>query len=272
MSETTVSTKIPKQSPLQIQRAVVFATFIRELNTRFGRYRLGYFWAIMQPLSLVIILSTVRTLFGRSDMAGLAFPVFFASGILTYQLFNKIAVSALNAVESNMGLFNYQRVKPIDIVFTRSMLELLITIGTSLVFFIGLHMIGFTFHWNDTLLVVALLSCLFTMSMGIGLMFCVLGPIWQESKVVVPILIRPLFFLSGIFFSVSMLPESVRPIALINPLLHFIELMRGAMFQEFEPVGASFFYIFGWSIGSLLIGLWIYRVNRIKIVTSGTIR
>ena len=272
MKETVPSTPIPKQTPWQIQRAVVFATFVRELNTRFGQYRLGYLWAVLEPLAMIAILSSVRVLFGRSDMAGLPYPVFFATGIITYLLFNKIILGALGVVEGSMNLFNYQRVKPIDIVFSRSLLELLITVATALLFFPALYWLGYAFHWNDTLQVVAVLACLFAMSLGIGLMLCVLGPVWQEAKKVVPTVIRPFFFISGIFFSVSMLPEAVRPIALINPLLHFIELMRGAMFQEFEVVGASLFYVFCWAVGSLLVGLWIYRINRVKIVTSGTIR
>lgn len=272
MKNPVPSRTIEKQTPWQIQRAVVFAVFIRELRTRFGQFQLGYLWAILEPLSMILILSLVRVLFGRSDIAGMAFPVFFASGIITYLLFNHIILSALLTVESNLNLFNYQRVKPFDIVFARSLLELLITLGTSLVIFPGLFWLGYSFHWNDTLQVVAVLVCLFTMSFGVGLMLCVLGPMWQEAKKVVPVLIRPFFFISGIFFSVATIPEAVRPLALLNPLLHFTELMRGAMFQEFEAEGASFAYVFFWSIGCLLVGLWIYRVNRVKIVTSGTIR
>lgn len=264
--------KIERQSPWRIQRAVVFAIFIRELRTRFGQFQLGYLWAILEPLSMVLILSFVRMLFGRADIAGLSFPVFFASGIITYLLFNHIIVSGLSAVEGNLSLFNYQRVKPFDILIARSLLELLISLGTALIIFPGLYFIGFTFHWNDTLRVVAILVCLYTMSFGVGLILCVVGPLWQEAKKVVPVLIRPLFFISGIFFSVSMLPEVARPVALLNPLLHFTELMRGALFQEYDSHEGSLFYVFCWSVGSVLVGLWIYRVFRIKIVTSGSIR
>jgi capsular polysaccharide transport system permease protein len=272
MKDSISTAIIQKQSPWQIQRSVVFAVFIRELRTRFGQFQLGYLWAILEPLSMIVILSSVRMLFGRTDIGGLAFPVFFASGIMTYLLFNHIVISGLSAVESNLGLFNYQRVKPFDIIVARSLLELLIALGTALIILPGLYFIGFTFHWNDTLQVVAILGCLFTMSFGIGLMLCVLGPLWQEAKKVVPVVIRPFFFISGIFFSVSMLPEIARPIALINPLLHFTELMRGALFKEFESTDASLFYVFCWAVGCLLAGLWIYRVFRVKIVTSGTIR
>lgn len=263
---------ITKQTPWEIQRSVVFAIFIRELKTRFGQFRLGYFWAVLEPLSMVAILSTVRTLFGTSDIAGLSFPVFFAAGILTYLLFNHILLSGLSAVESSLALFNYQRVKPFDVVAARALLELLIAVGTSLLIFPSLYLIGFVFTWNDTLQVAFALILLFGMSFGIGLLLSVLGPLWQEAKKVVPVVIRPFFFISGIFFSVNMLPEDVRWIALINPLLHFTELMRGAMFVDYQSHEGSLFYVTCWALGCLLAGLWVYRLFRVRIVTSGSIR
>ncbi|NBB80319.1 MAG: ABC transporter permease [Verrucomicrobia bacterium] len=272
MKHPVPSATIQKQTPWQIQRAVVFAVFVRELRTRFGQFQLGYLWAILEPLSMILILSFVRMIFGRSDIAGLSFPVFFASGVIPYLLFIHIIQGSLSTVEGNLSLFNYQRVKPFDIVFARSILELLISIGTALIIFPGMHWLGYTFHWNDTLQVATVLGCLYIMSFGVGLMLCVLGPMWQEAKKVVPVMLRPLFFISGVFFPVVGIPEAARPLALLNPLLHFVELMRGAMFQEFEAVGASLFYAFCWAVGCLLVGMWVYRVNRVKIVTSGTIR
>jgi capsular polysaccharide transport system permease protein len=263
---------ITKQTPWEIQKSVVFAIFVRELKTRFGQFQLGYLWAILEPLSMIVILSAVRTLFGTSDIAGLSFPVFFAAGILTYLLFNHVLMSALSAVESTLALFNYQRVKPIDVVIARALLELLIAVGTSLVIFPGLYLIGFTFSWNHTLQAVLILTLLFVMSLGLGLILSVIGPLWQETKKIIPVVIRPLFFISGIFFSANMLPEGLRGIALINPLLNFTELMRGAMFTEYQSHEGSLFYVLCWAVGSLLTGLCLYRIFRVRIVTSGSIR
>lgn len=263
---------ISKQTPWEIQKAVIFAVFIRELNTRFGRYQLSYLWALLEPIALISILSSVRVVFGRGDIAGLGYPVFFASGIIAYLLFSRIAINSLGAVEGNLGLFNYQRVKPADVFAARALLDLLISIGTALILLPGLHLIGFGFSWNDTLMVVTVVLCLFAFSCGIGLVLCIVGPLWQESKKVVPVMIRPLFFISGIFFPANALPETLREYALINPLLHMTELIRGAMFQEYQSHEGSLFYLSCWAAGSLLFGLCIYRLFRVKVITSGSIR
>jgi capsular polysaccharide transport system permease protein len=263
---------ITKQTSWEIQRSVIFAVFIRELNTRFGRFRLGYLWAILEPLAMIGVLSAVRVLFGTADIAGLSFPVFFATGVLAYLVFNHIINSSLGAVEANLGLFNYQRVKPADVLVARALLELLIALATAAVIFPGLYWMGFTFTWNDTLQVVATVLCLFGICFGLGLVCGMMGPLWQESKKVIPVVIRPLFFISGIFFPANILPEEVRSYALLNPLLHVIELLRGSMFQEYQSAEGSLFYILCWALGALLFGLYIYRIFRVKVVTSGSIR
>jgi capsular polysaccharide transport system permease protein len=263
---------ITKQTPWEIQRSVIFAVFVRELNTRFGRYRLGYLWAILEPLAIVGVLSGVRMIFGRADIAGLPFPVFFASGIIPYLVFSHILNSSLHAVESNLGLFNYQRVKPFDVFVARALLELLIGLGTAAIIFPGLYYLGFTFVWNDVLQVTAVVVCLFLFSSGIGLALCIVGPLWHESKKIVPVLIRPLFFVSGIFFPANALPEAIRGCALLNPLLHVSELIRGAMFVDYQSQEGSLFYVLCWAGASLFLGLCVYRIFKVKVVTSGSIR
>ena len=46
-----------KRSSWQIQKAVFHALFAREMQTRFGKYRLSYVWALIEPLSHIIVLS-----------------------------------------------------------------------------------------------------------------------------------------------------------------------------------------------------------------------
>lgn len=263
---------IRQQTAWEIQQNVVNAIFHRELGARFGRYHLGYLWAILEPLALVAVLSGVKVLFGREDMEGIGFPLFFASGVLGYLLFQRIAIGSLQAVESNLGLFNYQRVQPVDIVIARTLLEICIFLATTLVILAALAWVGYTFRWNNTLLFSSVLGGLLFFSLGIGLVLSVVGPLWQESKKVVPVLLRPLFFLSGIFFSVGSLPEAWKPWVLLNPLVHASELFRQATFREYTGDAGSLRYLWGWGLGSLFFGLCVYRTYRIRLLTSGNIR
>ena len=263
---------VKKQTCWEIQRTVVYAIFVRELNSRFARFKLGYLWALLEPISVIVILSSVRGRFTAEDVAGINPVLFFASGIIAYLLFRNIATSALLSVEANRGLFNYQRVKPADILIARGLLDLLVAIGTACIIFPGMYLSGFLFKWNNSLQVLGALICLLMLSGGLGCICSVLGPLWPEARKVVPMFIRPLFYLSGIFYPANALPIGVKEYALMNPLLHALEIIRGAMFSDYNSHEGSWMFLFCCSATSLFIGLCIHRLFHVDVVTSGNIR
>jgi capsular polysaccharide transport system permease protein len=263
---------ISKQTPWQIQRSVVFAVFVRELNARFGRYSLGYIWALLEPIVFILMFSYIRGRFTGADMAGIAPILFFASGVLTFALFRNIITTSVAAVESNQGLFNYQRVKPADIVVARGLLEVLVIVSTAALLFSGLCMAGYNFKWHSTIEVLCVLGCLSMLAGGLGLIGCIIGPLWQDSKMIVPMILRPFFYVSGILFPANAIPGKFREFALWNPILHGLELMREAIFANYTSHEGSWRYLFGCSAVSFLIGLTVYRLFRVTVLTSGYIR
>ncbi|NCU32897.1 MAG: hypothetical protein EOM23_08205 [Candidatus Moranbacteria bacterium] len=76
------------------------------------------------------------------------------------------------------------------------------------------------------------------------------------------------FFISGIFFSVETLPETFRDIALVNPLLHLLELIRVSFFPTFTSPYANVGYIIVWIISLNLLGLWLYSRLERRIIAS----
>ncbi len=255
-----------------IQKSVVFAVFIRELNARFGRYSIGFIWAFLEPIIFILTLCFIRSRFTGTAISGLHPVIFFASGVLTFFLFRNIITTSISAVEANQGLFNYQRVKPADIVVARVLLETLIVATTTLLLFSGFYLAGYTFTWNSALEVLGVLACLLMLAGGLGLMGCIAGPLWHDSKIIVPMVIRPFFFISGVFYPANSIPQPLRDLALLNPLLHVLELTRESAFADYTSHEGSWLYLFGCSALSLLLGLTTYRLFRITVVTSGYIR
>jgi capsular polysaccharide transport system permease protein len=78
----------------------------------------------------------------------------------------------------------------------------------------------------------------------------------------VPILTRPLYFVSGVFFSIEVVPEPYRSWLLLNPLLHANELMRAGFFATCEARYADPGYLIAWIGGCLCLGLLMQRALR----------
>jgi capsular polysaccharide transport system permease protein len=264
--------KIAQQSPWQIQKSVVFALFIRELSSRFGRFKLGYVWAVAEPFFTILAFCLIRIAMGSGSIEGLAFPIFFASGMLIYTIFNNIGQAMIGLVESNLALMNYQRIKPMDPLIARSILEIIISSISIFTILGGFYWAGYSFTWNNTLGFIAVFILISAFSFGVGCIFAVVSLLFQEFKKIAPIVIRPTFFISGIFFSTNSIPEHLLPYLLWNPILHAIELGRDVMFVEYNCAHASWSYLSFSTLASLALGLALFQFYQKKLVTSGAVK
>lgn len=258
------------RSSFEIQKAVVFALFVRELKTRFGKYRLGYVWALLEPVAHVVVLSIVISAIGRNEFAGVSLPMFLITGLIPYLFFQKTATQCMNAIEANRGLFSYRQVRPIDPVLSRLILE---TIVHFLSYVVLLFLAGWFLNYdigiNDLLMLIIVNIFLFIMAFGVGLIFSVYGTLYPEIMNLVPMLVfRPMYFMSGVIFPLFVVPSTYRDWLLWNPLLHVIELNHVFYFRSFESPQVSLLYVILFSLASLTFGLLSYRSNWVRMVAT----
>ena len=108
-----------------------------------------------------------------------------------------------------------------------------------------------------------MLAFLVLTALSFSLFGFVLG-IWADSfqkLQVVPLLVlTPLTFLGGSFYSIDMLPGAWRTIALFNPVVYLISGMRWSFYGIADvDVGISLAAILGFLAACLAIVWWIFR-------------
>ena len=258
------------RTPFEIQKAVVFALFVREMKTRFGKYRLGYVWALLEPMAHVIVLSIIWSAMGRTEFAGISVPLFLVTGIVPFLFFQKTTSQCMNAVESNRGLFNYRQVRPVDPVLARIILE-------SFIFFASYLMLLFIAGWfldneiavHDLLGLIVINALLYLITFGVGLTFSVYGTLYPEIMKMVPMLVfRPMYFMSGVLFPLSAIPTEYHHWLLWNPLLHVVELNHLSYFRNFESGDVSLLYVTLFALASTTFGLLSYRAKWVRMVST----
>jgi len=100
------------------------------------------------------------------------------------------------------------------------------------------------------------------LGLGLGL-FCMGLSVYSAAvDRIIPILMRPMLFISGIFFTASELPGDIREILLYNPMLHAIELVRDGWFREFHSDYFDPYYVVGWILLLGYLGLLLERFAR----------
>ncbi|WP_217549398.1 ABC transporter permease [Pantoea sp. GbtcB22] len=256
------------RSGLNVQSATINALFFREIRTRFGKFRLGYLWAILEPSAHLLILMAIFGFIMHRTMPDISFPVFLLNGIIPYFIFSNISTRSLGAIDANQGLFNYRPVKPIDTVLARAMLETIIYVTVYIFLMLIVWAAGEYFSVENLLQIVGAWSLLIIFSCGAGLIFMVTGKTYTETQKLLPILLKPLYFISGIMFPLHAVPKDYWPFLLWNPLLHVVELSRAAVMPGYSSEGVSLIYLAILTLTTLFLGLAIYRTREEAMLTS----
>lgn len=250
------------------QSRVVFALALRETRTRFGAHRLGYIWALLEPIFWIATFGSVFLVAGRESTDGMEVIPFLATGVIPYELAVKTADRVSQSIEGNRALLFYPQVQPIDLVFARGVLEL----ATAIVVFaviIGSYSVYMQRFSVDSFLGVLVgfgLATLFGMAWGLVMLA---GTVVNNSiqRIKSPIM-RPLFWISGLFYSANSLPSEVREYFLWNPILHCVEIVRGGWFPGYHARYASTSFVLVCTLVLAFVGLTLERRVRPKIQLS----
>jgi capsular polysaccharide transport system permease protein len=256
------------RTSLQILKDTVFALMMRELKTRFGAKKLGYFWAVIEPLAQVAIMVVMFSLIGRSSLAGVPVALFMISGIMPFRFFSKLLPQLASSVHANKALFTYRQVSIIDPLVTRLIIEVVTYIVVFCIILSVMVWSGIAVGMQDFLAFLMINVLLISLGLGMGIMLCVASAYWEDTNKIVGMLMRPMFLISGIFFTATMIPQKYIYLFDWNPIFHVIELIRQAMFVSYtSPVG-DWQYVAFCALVVNAAGLMLYQVSRQRFITS----
>lgn len=269
---TSSTGKLPRLKPrggLRVMYAAVRALLLRELQTRFGEYRLGYLWVVLEPLFNIGIMVFFFGSLMKRTLPGIDYEVFLVNGIVPFFMFRLGVTQALSAAASNQGLFSYRPVKPIDALLARNFLELFLSFTTYIFFTCIVLWLGFTVSFGAIPQLFAYWVLLFIFVIAFSLIFMVIGDFSKEVSKFLTVIFTVLYFLSGIVYSIHLVPTQYQYYLLFNPIIHIVELMRHAVAPSYPLVsGISLAYFLKWLVGSLFLGLLLYKRFERRMVKS----
>lgn len=186
---------------------------------------------------------------------GSNFPLFYASGLLPFLMFNDISSKVAGSIRFSRPFLSYSRVTFLDAMIARFLLNTLThatIIGIVITGIFILYQIPFVVDMSyvfESILVTAMLGA------GVGTINCYLitsFPVWER---IWSILTKPMFLMSGIFFLYGMMPQKAQDVLWYNPLIHCVGLMRRGLYPTYAGDYISSGYVISISIGLLLLGL-----------------
>ena len=263
--------RTPRRPPgfidrLKAQARVIYALVIRETRTRFGDSRLGYGWALIEPILHITLLWVMFSLLMRgTPPIGTHFFLFYYTGLIPFHVFVHTSGSMMYGVTGNAPLLQLPPVKPFDVILARGLLEFATDLVVAVLLLAGFAAAGLPALPHDlwgaatALIVTALWGC------GVGYINAVLQTLFRSWDRLWNNAARVLYFISGIFYVPGMMPGWARDILAWNPLLHAIDWFRAGFFADYQPHWLDRRYLFLAALLALLAGFGLERAVRHRL-------
>ncbi|CDT39110.1 Polysialic acid transport protein KpsM [Vibrio coralliirubri] len=234
--------KVLKRSQLKVWRDVIFAIFVREIKSK-SKDRLGIAWLVISPVVFIFVFSSIRGRMDGGETHGI--PVFFfvAIGMVLVQSFLGMVGSTAASIKKNKPLYAFRQVQPISSVLAISGLELLIKVFVVIVIGVIAYYLGMRMQLADPIEFIFILVRVWIIATSLGVVFSLASCFVPEIEKIRLLIMRPIFFISGIFFSLQDIPREFWPYLTWNPLLHAVELARYAAYPHYGNAGVSYFYL-----------------------------
>lgn len=210
--------------------------------TRFLREPLRLAFTILLPIILVVGLAgPLQSSFGQAVSYNLM--TFSITGLLAMSLFQSTMNGLMSLIDDRMSDFSQELfIAPISryaIVFGKILGETIVALGQGIILIIiGILIFGIPVSLISLLLIipVSLIICLLGGSFGVLLTSIFSNQ--RTANMIMPFLLFPQFFLSGVFLPVRNLPWYLDILSKITPMRYAVDLARG-IFYLGQPASAQ---------------------------------
>jgi capsular polysaccharide transport system permease protein len=248
--------------PLAIQRRVLLALILREARTRYGRQKLGYLWALVEPILHIVGFYILFRYTLRVVPLGHSLPMFLATGLATYLGFINVLNRTQGGFASNEALLAYPIVGVMDVFLGRALLDLATWILVTFIIIGGLVLSGLDPMPDSVLTMAAAIFLLFGIGFGAGVLIGIGSQFAPSIEKITLIPRRMLYFASGAFYLPDALPPAVRDVLAWNPVLHGVTLFRMGYYGNYHSHVLDMTYLVMWSAIAVLAAFLVERLSR----------
>lgn len=229
---------------------------VKEFKLRYRNSVLGFFWSLLNPLAMMIILSLVFSVLMKSRVDN--FPAFLLPALLVWRFFSIGTTMSLGSILGNVPLVT-------KVYFPRWLLvlssNLANAIGSTIEFVVLLPLLillGMNFTYLIFLLPI-ILTFEFILIMGVSFLLASLNVYYRDINQIWDIILQAGFFLTPIIYSSSLIPPRYSFYYLLNPVSRIMEVIRKILYYNTIPTYEDFLIPLLGGLLFCLIGFQIFR-------------
>ncbi|MBO9506227.1 ABC transporter permease [Thalassospira sp. A3_1] len=237
-----------------------------DLRARYRGSMIGRLWLVVTPLAMLLLYSLVfSTIFkARWESLGAevygSYAIVLFPGLMMYQLMMDVLQKGGSAYDSYSPITTKLNISVLDLILgavLASLIPFWITIG--IWYLVICVMVGVSVQGVALVLLATIAFSIFCL--GLALLSTVLGALVKDWVQVLSMFGMGILFISPVLYPIDHLPSTFQQIIYLNPLSHFVDVIREGAFQPEQAFSSnSLLPVLLMTVVSLALGIWFERV------------
>lgn len=235
----------------------------RDLKVKYKRSVLGYLWSLLNPLMMMVVISSVFSHIFRFSIEN--FPIYLLCGSVLFTFFAESTSMAMSSIIQGAGLIKKVYVPKYIIPLSKIISSFVNLMYSLIAVVIMLIFYKIQIHWTILLFPIPLIY-VFMMSLGMGLMLSVAATYFRDVIYLYGILIQAWTYFTPLFYPIDAVSESIQFFIRLNPMYHVVTYFRDIVMYGKLPTMQTNLICLAYSIAFLLIGVLVFRKHQKKFL------
>lgn len=233
------------------------------LRDRYLGTGLGFFWAILQPASLIAVFVFVFSFIFKSRLAGqessdLAFVIWLVSGYGPWLALNEGIMGGATSVVSQTGIIKNMAFKSELLPISATTLGL-VPLMVAVAILSGLILLDGRMPTQEWLIMIPVFLLQMLFVAGIGLFLGAMNVFVRDITLALPSILTMLLFLSPIFYPLETFPDNIQQIIQWNPFYVIANGYRAPIVYGELPPDWQLIYLGVLAVVTFWAGLRFFR-------------
>lgn len=213
-------------------RHLLFKLAISDFKIRYKNSILGFFWSLLEPLLMLLVLYIVFTNLMKINVEN--YQLFLLIGIISWNMLSRGTTMSLDSILGKPNLIQKVYFPREILVISSNITALLMTLLEFIIFLI--IMLFFIFPEKTIIYFPFILILEFLIILGISFGLAALNVYYRDIRYIWGVVLQAGFFATPIIYPISIIPDKYIWFIKSNPMAHIIDMLRDSMIYSRWPV------------------------------------
>lgn len=235
---------------------MIFSLVKKDLRGRYKGSMLGFLWTFINPLLQLIVYTVVFSTIMRVDID--KYYLFLFVGLIPWIFFSSSLTGGANTIlahgEMVKKIYFPREVLPVSYVSSCFVNMLL----TFIIIFAVVLVSGIPLNFTALICLPVIMAIEYILALGFALIISSVTVYFRDFEHILAIVMMAWMYMTPIIYKTDMIPENMRPLFSLNPMVYIINAYRDILYYSAVPSFQTLISSVIIGICSLFIGLFIF--------------